>query len=251
MKTYQKPQNLYQYLHYTSSHPQSVFKGLIIGECKRYVRTNTSQENFYCQVQLLKKRLHRCQYPPTLVNKYCSQVTFNHRTQYLRKTQSKKSTIRKPTFKCLPPPSYAQLKHIILHNYHMIQKFVPRPLFITLGHATLKKELVRASFEPFPDQLFDILVTLITTSHTQGQHITAGKLPKVHKDNTGIKACKNPRCTTCSYLNTNPTFKSTSTGTTFSVRHSLCTSSQLICWHDNEHSEPSNYSPQIQYLLQD
>ena len=27
VKTYQKPQNLYQYLHYTSSHPQSVFKG--------------------------------------------------------------------------------------------------------------------------------------------------------------------------------------------------------------------------------
>ena len=229
VKTYQKPHNLYQYLHYTSSHQQSVFKGLIIGECKRYARTNTSQENFDCQIQLFKKRLHRRQYPPTLVNKYCCQVTFNHRTHYLRTAQSKKTTIRKPIFKCLPPPSYVQLKNIILHDYHMIQKLVPRPLFIALGHSILRKELVRASFEPLPDQLFDILVTLPSTSHTQRQHRTSGKLPKIHKDMPGIKTCQNPKCTTYSHLNTNPTYKSTSTGTTFSVRHSFsCTSSRLI-----------------------
>ena len=229
VKTYQKPQNLYQYLHYTSSHPQSVFKGLIIGECKRYVRTNTSQENFHTQIQLFKKRLHRREYPHEIVNKYCSQVTFNRRTQYLKLAQPKKKIARKPIFKCLPPPSYAQLKNIILQDYHKIQELVPRPLFIALGHTTLKRHLVRAHLEPSPEQLFDIIVTLPTKPHEQSQHKTAGKLPTCHRDNAGIKACHNPRCTTCTHLNTNPNFKSTSTGTTYSVRHSFsCTSSQLV-----------------------
>ena len=126
--------------------------------------------NFDCQILLFKKRLHRRQYPSTLVIKYCSQVTFNHRTHYyLRTAQSKETTIRKPIFKCLPPPSYIQLKT----SFYTITtwfKTSTRPPFIALGHSTLRKELVRTSFETLPDQLFDILVTLPSTSHPQRQH---------------------------------------------------------------------------------
>ena len=43
IKTYQKQNNLYQYLHYSSEHPHSVFEGLISGEC---IRTNTLECNF-------------------------------------------------------------------------------------------------------------------------------------------------------------------------------------------------------------
>ena len=45
IKTYQKPLNLYQYLHFTSNHPQSTYKGIIRGECIRYAPTNTSENN--------------------------------------------------------------------------------------------------------------------------------------------------------------------------------------------------------------
>ena len=35
--TYQKDQNLFQYLHFKSNHPKSSLKGLIIGEAIRYI----------------------------------------------------------------------------------------------------------------------------------------------------------------------------------------------------------------------
>ena len=41
-KTLQKEKNLYQYLHFSSAHPKKTFKGLIMGECIRYVRTNST-----------------------------------------------------------------------------------------------------------------------------------------------------------------------------------------------------------------
>ena len=32
IKTYQKPHNLYQYLDFTSTHPRTIYKGIIMGE---------------------------------------------------------------------------------------------------------------------------------------------------------------------------------------------------------------------------
>ena len=51
--TYQQPQNLYQYLHYNS---KTIQKGLIFGECIRYLRTNTIEHNFSATVHMFSKR---------------------------------------------------------------------------------------------------------------------------------------------------------------------------------------------------
>ena len=69
-------------------------------------------------------------------------------TQYLRTAQPKKKIARKPIFKCLPPPLYAQLKTIVLHDYHRVQELAPRPLFIALGHAALKKKKKKSESTP-------------------------------------------------------------------------------------------------------
>ena len=45
VKTFQKPNNLYQYLDFTSFHQNAMHKGLIIGECIRYIRTNTTNKH--------------------------------------------------------------------------------------------------------------------------------------------------------------------------------------------------------------
>ena len=54
-KTFQKPQNLYQYLHYSSTHPKNIYKAIIIGECIRYVRTNTTTETYTATVHMFKQ----------------------------------------------------------------------------------------------------------------------------------------------------------------------------------------------------
>ena len=51
-KTFQKQLNLYQYLHFTSNHPQNIYRAIIRGECVRYVRTNT---NYNMQQYMLSR----------------------------------------------------------------------------------------------------------------------------------------------------------------------------------------------------
>ena len=51
-RTFQKPQNLYQYLHFESCHQRSVHKGIILTECIRYIRTNTSKDNYIRTIHL-------------------------------------------------------------------------------------------------------------------------------------------------------------------------------------------------------
>ena len=68
-KTFQKQQNLYQYLHYTSNHPKHIFKSIIIGECTRLVRTNTTIQEYRTMTQLLSIRLKKRDYPQTLIDK--------------------------------------------------------------------------------------------------------------------------------------------------------------------------------------
>ena len=44
--THEKENNLFQYLHFKSNNQLSVYKGLIIGEAIRYVRTNSTIEKY-------------------------------------------------------------------------------------------------------------------------------------------------------------------------------------------------------------
>jgi len=49
-KPFQKPLNLYQYLHFTSENPISTFKSIIKRECIRCVRTNTRYKMYIATV---------------------------------------------------------------------------------------------------------------------------------------------------------------------------------------------------------
>ena len=54
-KPYVKPTEKFQYIHRQSSHPKSVFGGLIKGELIRFVRTATNKEDYINRSALLKK----------------------------------------------------------------------------------------------------------------------------------------------------------------------------------------------------
>ena len=226
VKTYQKPHNLYQYLDFTSTHPRTVYKGIITGECIRYLRTNTEEQNYLILTQTFKSRLIKRHYHPKFIDDCVTKIKFTQRHRYLQASQPKPITT-KPIFKCLPPPQFRKLQTIILHNYDKVQHLIDKPLFINLGHKTLRQELVRAKVTPTDEQFIDIISIL--NDMPKQSHTTSGQLPQLKRASVTITTCKHPRCVTCKHLDTNNSFKSTVTGTHYPIRHSFsCSSSNLI-----------------------
>ena len=207
-KTFQKPLNLYQYLHFTSAHPSKVFKAIIRGECIRYARTNTTHETYTATVHIFKQRLRRRGYPDKLIDKTKNTVKYCNRRKYLTHSLPTQPTCSPPVHKCLPPPHYKSLKQIILQNYAQLKFISPR--FIALRHPTLQNTLVRANLIPTDEQFIDITVSLNATAPTE--HTESATLPHIRAATTTITPCRQPRCTTCRYhLRCTSTFRSTFT----------------------------------------
>lgn len=225
-KTYQKPMNLYQYLHYTSHHQTNIFKAIIQGEAIRYVRTNTTQETYMATLHLFTRRLRKRGYPDKLIYSVTANVKYEHRKRYLQRAQPVRPKLTPPLYKCLPPPHFQLLKEITLQNYKLLH--LPTPRFITLRHPTLHNGLVRAKLTPSDEQFVDITTTLQTVSPSH--HTETAKLPQSQFNTTSITPCHHPRCITCSiHLVCNPTFQCTRTRNNYRIRHSFsCKSKNLI-----------------------
>ena len=151
IRTYQKECNLFQYLHFTSDNPKATLKGLIRGEAIRYVRTNSLKEDYEKQLHLFTLRLKSRNYRPHFITRALKKVNYNTRPQYLqRSTKTTTQLFNRPILKSITPPSYHNLKKIILQefmNYNML-KFTNRPLFVTLKNSTLNDILVRSKHRP-------------------------------------------------------------------------------------------------------
>ena len=119
--TFQKPQNLYQYLHFTSNHPKQMFKAIITGELMRYVRTNTTEEGFHSMSTLFKERLLKRGYPINLVQKTIRTVSYQSRTHLLTLCLKNPPRIKAPIFKCVTPPNFGLLKEIVLKDYQTLR----------------------------------------------------------------------------------------------------------------------------------
>ena len=100
-KTYQKPQNLYQYTHFTSNHQKSTFKALITGELIRYTRTNTSENDFLAMKQLFKHRLLARGYPQKFIDSTAATVSYTDRQRHLQTAAKPAPRIYPPMFKYL------------------------------------------------------------------------------------------------------------------------------------------------------
>ena len=220
-KTNQKQQNLYQYLHFSSEHTRNQHKAVVTGECIRYIRTNTIKENYDAIVFLFKQRLRKREYPPMFIDKTVQSVSYKDRQRHLTKEKRPVPHVKRPIFKCLPPPKFNNLKQIILQNYDSLH--LPTLRFVTLGHRTLKKELLRSQIKPTDEQIIDML--LVLPQPTNESHIVAGQFPAITYPDVKTKLCGHPRCATCTHLNCSNVFKSTKTGRVYPLRHSFtCTS---------------------------
>ena len=133
-KTYQKQQNLYQYLHFNSNHTHELHKAIITGECIRYVRTNTTESNYKVMIHLFRERLVKRSYPKKFIDKAINSVSYKDRQRHLTKDQQSKIYVQRPILKCLPPLQYRTLKQLILTDYGKLN--IPTFRIVTLGHKT-------------------------------------------------------------------------------------------------------------------
>ena len=225
ISTFQKTDNLYQYLHFSSYHPATVFKGIIKGEAIRYIRTNSSKKMYLKQVNKFIERLVRREYPLNFIKKSLRKVDYRKRREYIDK-YSKPTTqpsIR-PIFKCIYTLNYHQIKEIIMNNFNTrnLLRFTDTPLFVLLRNRTIRDLLVKSKYKPIEEDLWKI------TKHSATEKRQNIIIPK----NTQVKtpsSCKNPRCATCSHFLEGTSFKSTNTKQVFRIRHPFtCTSFKII-----------------------
>ena len=226
-KTYQKQLNLYQYLHFTSTHPPKIYKAIIRGECIRYARTNTTYETYKATVHNFKLRLRKRGYPDRVITKNTSIVKYSKRQEYLTHSQRLQPTCYPPLFKSVPPPNYHLLQQLVLQDYPRLHFTSPR--FITLRHPTLQNLLVRTRLAPTDEQFLDINLYLNNNAATA--HTTTATLPKLQYKTPTIAPCRQRRCSTCRFhLLTTSTFKDNhKIPITYRLRHHFnCTSTNII-----------------------
>ena len=226
VKTYQKEHNLYQYLHFTSDHPNSTFQGIITGEAIRYIRTNSSQSDYKKQINKFKARQLKRDYPIQFINRTLRRISYNNRDKHLKaNTGQLQQAPSSPMFKCIRPPNFHKIKDIILHNFrkYNINRYTSPPLFICLKGKSLKDLLVKSRFKPSKDEQ-----TQIVRSNTTKQHSRVINLPREDVTNKP-HLCNNPRCATCQHFDTSAIFSSTATKQTFPIHHSFtCSSTRIV-----------------------
>ncbi|KDE08473.1 hypothetical protein MVLG_01255 [Microbotryum lychnidis-dioicae p1A1 Lamole] len=98
-KLYQKPLNTYQYIPWSSFHPVDVKLAFVKGELIRYIRLNSSKEEYLKTMLLFYGRLRARGYPPRWLKKAFSQVQYDDfRAKSLLVSQKKDSDTKVPLF---------------------------------------------------------------------------------------------------------------------------------------------------------
>ena len=83
LSTHFKKTNTFHYLHYSSSHPRSVFRGLVKGEAIRFLRSNTHAPTFTDTKKSLRSHLLSRGYPKAFIHSILDSVTYALRHKYI------------------------------------------------------------------------------------------------------------------------------------------------------------------------
>lgn len=183
-KPYVKPSEKFQYIHRQSSHPKSVFKGLIKGELIRFVRTATNMEDYLERATLFKQKLLLRGYTTEEFDTVFQQVQHDSRNTYLEeKARSDKETIPL-VFTTTYNPHLRGLFQAIRRNWEIIKtnkrlcKIFPQKPIIAFRRGTnLRDTLVRARLQPteseensYSRDELDILISLLEKDPDSGLH---------------------------------------------------------------------------------
>lgn len=154
-KPYVKPSENFQYIHRQSSHPKSVFRGLIKGELIRFVRTATNIEDYLDRAQLFKQKLLLRGYSLKEFNTAFMQVNHAYRSDYLAEKQNKLNKQTPLVFTTKYSPHLSGFRKALTHNWDLIEKsnylekiFPRKPIIAFRRNKNLRDSLVRARLKP-------------------------------------------------------------------------------------------------------
>ena len=83
-----KVTNCFQYLHYSSAHPRSVFRGIIKGEATSVLRASSDKSTYHTVIKKLQMDQQARCYPKHLLHRCFSEVPFTNRGHLLDQNEA-------------------------------------------------------------------------------------------------------------------------------------------------------------------
>ena len=117
-KMHFKPTNTFQYLHHQSSYTTSTKKAVIIGEAKRFKRTNSDTETYNKTIQQFKHHLSLRGYPPDFIEHTLQKTNIANRNP--KPTQNTHPLVLVTSYSSATKSLHTKLKE----HWHL----VPQPL---------------------------------------------------------------------------------------------------------------------------
>ena len=105
ISTHFKKTNTFQYLHFSSSHPRSVFKGLVKGEAIRFLRSNTDPHTYNKTINKFREHLFLRNYPKLFVDRILANITHSLRASYIPTLTPSLTPSPSPNLTLNPSPS--------------------------------------------------------------------------------------------------------------------------------------------------
>ena len=166
ISTHFKTTNTFQYLHFSSSHPRSIFKGLVKGEAIRFLRSNTNAHTYYNTISIFRKHLLRRNYPRRFVDSILRNITYDLRASYIPNLNPSPSPTPSPSpnpASNIPrlittySPYYTSLSRLInkywspIHNDPTLSTLFPTPPQLCFRrNPTIADSLVKAALPGAP-----------------------------------------------------------------------------------------------------
>jgi hypothetical protein len=155
---FQKSMNMYQYIPWKSAHPKHCRRGLIIGELKRYVLRESTQQGFNSICIAFFRRLRARGYPRDFILRVMREVKYSDRESLLVRSASRPpldvATPRVLPFVSNYHPSldsvhWRDIFHIPPTLQRRLSSLIPRTPFLSLrAPPSISQRLVRATFTP-------------------------------------------------------------------------------------------------------
>ena len=172
-----KQTNAFQYVHYCSSHPRSMFRGVVKGELIRILRASSDPQTFSLHSLFILSKFRLRGYPPPVLDHVLSKVSFADRQTAL--TGSTDTPKRRPPFISVYSNRIPKEQ---LHRALEPPPGLSQPLMCFRRPRSLRDRVVRARLKG------SIPPTKSVTP------ITIHMAPSFEQHSTG---CNSPRCDCC------------------------------------------------------